>query len=154
MIATADSKAIYDHPIVRMCVDLKFNLFGNFLFLFILCCQSIYVALYTGIALGSPTPAHQDTNYYQMTTYNCLDLCLTLANNPINPAGDKSPIRALRFILLIVSSFGLLKELYQMFKQRDKYVRRFYINLIELHMYVSISFINIIIRIFCRILYL
>jgi len=140
LIAKADSKAIYDHPLVRMCVDLKFNLFGNFLFLLILCCQSIYVALYTGIALGSPTPAHQGTNYYQMSNYSCVDLCLALANYPINPARNQSPIRALRFILLIVSSLALLKELYQIMTQRDKYFRRFYINIIELHMYVSFNF--------------
>ena len=59
LIAKADSKDVYDHRLVRLCVDLKFNLFGNFLYLLILCCQSTYVALYTGIALGSPTPTDQ-----------------------------------------------------------------------------------------------
>lgn len=138
LIAKADCKAIYDHQLVRMCVDLKFNLFGNFLYLIILCCQSIYVALYTGITLGSPTPADQGTNYYQMTNYSCFDLCLTLANYSTNPAGDQPFLRALRVILLIVSGFAILKELYQVLTQREKYFRRFYINIIELHMYVSI----------------
>jgi hypothetical protein len=137
LIAKADCKSIYDHPMVRMCVDLKFNLFGNLLFLLIFCCQSIYVALYTGIALSSPTPANQGTNYYQMVNYSCIDLCLILANNPINPAQNQSSIRALRFILLIVSGLALFKEFYQVLTQRDKYFRRFYINVIELHMYVS-----------------
>ena len=117
---------------------MKFNLFGNFLYLIILCCQSTYVALYTGIALGSPTPAAQGTNYYQMVNYSCFDLCTQLANDPIKPAGDNSPLRALRLILLIFSGFALLKELFQVLTQREKYFRRFYINLIELHMYVSI----------------
>jgi len=139
LIAKADSKALYDHRLVRLCVDLKFNLFGNILYLLILCCQSIYVALYTGIALGSPTPADQGTNYYQMVNYSCFDLCITLANNPQNPATDNSPLRALRLILLILSGFALLKELFQVLTQREKYFRRFYINLIELHMYVSIN---------------
>jgi hypothetical protein len=138
LIAKADCKAIYDHQLVRMCVDLKFNLFGNFLYFIILCGQSIYVALYTGITLGSPTPANQNTSYYQMTTYSCNDLCLTLANDPINPAQDRPSIRALRLILLIVSGLSILKEFHQVFTEREKYFRRFYINLIELHMYVSI----------------
>ncbi len=138
MIAKADYKAVYDHRLVRLCVDLKFNLFGNFLYLLILCCQSTYVALYTGIALGSPTPADQGTNYYEMVNYSCYDLCLTLANDPFRPSGDRAALRALRLILLILSGFALLKELFQVLTQREKYFRRFYINLIELHMYVSI----------------
>lgn len=73
-----------------------------------------------------------------MVNYSCYDLCITLANDPVNPAGDNSPLRALRLILLILSGFALLKELFQVLTQREKYFRRFYINLIELHMYVSI----------------
>ncbi|CAF0925491.1 unnamed protein product [Adineta steineri] len=137
LIAKADCKDVYDHRLVRLCVDLKFNLFGNFLYLLILCCQSTYVALYTGIALGSPTPSDQGTNYYKMVNYSCYDLCITLTNDPIKPATDNSPLRALRLILLILSGFALLKELFQILTQREKYFRRFYINLIELHMYVS-----------------
>lgn len=137
LIAKADCKAVYDHRLVRLCVDLKFNLFGNFLYLLILCCQATYVALYTGIALGSPTPANQGTNYYQMVNYSCYDLCITLVNDPVQPATDKSALRALRLILLVLSGFALLKELFQVLTQREKYFRRFYINLIELHMYVS-----------------
>ena len=139
LIATADSKDIYDHQLVRMCVDLKFNLFGNFLYFLILCCQSIYVALYTGIALGSPTPANQGTSYYNMVNYSCIDLCLTLTNDPTNPATDQPFLRAIRLILLIISGIAILKEFYQVFTQKEKYFRRFYINLIELHMYVSID---------------
>ena len=138
LIAKADCKAVYDHRLVRLCVDLKFKLFGNFLYLLILCCQSMYVALYTGIALGSPTPADQGTNYYQMVNYTCYDLCITLANDTETPAGDHSTLRALRMTLLILSGFALFKELFQIMTQREKYFRRFYINLIELHMYVSI----------------
>jgi len=142
LIAKADCKAVYDHRLVRLCVDLKFNLFGNFLYLLILCCQSTYVALYTGIALGSPTPAAQGKNYYAMVNYTCYDLCITLTNDPYKPASDNSPLRALRLILLILSGFALLKELFQILTQREKYFRRFYINLIELHMYVSIDQIH------------
>jgi hypothetical protein len=101
------------------------------------------VALYTGIALGSPTPANQGTNYYQMINYSCIDLCLILANDPINPAQNESSLRALRFILLIVSGLALFKEFYQVLTQRDKYFRRFYINCIELHMYVSINYCDL-----------
>ncbi|CAF4525680.1 unnamed protein product [Rotaria sp. Silwood2] len=136
LIAKADCKDVYDHRLVRLCVDLKFNLFGNFLYFIILCCQSTYVALYTGIALGSPTPADQGTNYYKMVNYSCFDLCITLANDPKNPAKDHPALRALRLILLILSGFALLKELFQILTQREKYFRRFYINLIELHMYI------------------
>jgi hypothetical protein len=74
-----------------------------------------------------------------MVNYSCYDLCVTLANDPQNPATDNSPLRALRLILLILSGFALLKELFQVLTQREKYFRRFYINLIELHMYVSIN---------------
>ena len=137
LIAKADCKDVYDHRLVRLCVDLKFNLFGNFLYLFILCCQSMYVALYTGIALGSPTPTEQGSNYYRMVNYSCIDLCLTLANDPIHPAREYASLRALRIILLIVSCLALCKEFFQVLTQREKYFRRFYINLIELHMYVS-----------------
>ncbi|CAF3155589.1 unnamed protein product [Rotaria socialis] len=137
LIAKADYKDVYDHHLVRLCVDLKFNLFGNFLYFIILCCQSAYVALYTGITLGSPTPVNQGTNYYLMANYSCFDLCVTLANDVTNPATDHRTIRALRLILLIISCFALLKEIFQLLTQKDKYFRHFYINLIELHMYVS-----------------
>jgi hypothetical protein len=137
LIAKADCKDVYDHRLVRLCVDLKFSLFGNFLYFLILCFQSMYVALYTGITLSSPTPAHQGSNYYQMVNYSCFDLCATLANDAQVPANDRAMLRALRLILLIVSGFALLKEFSQIVTQREKYFRRFYINLIELHMYVS-----------------
>jgi cytochrome b subunit of formate dehydrogenase len=74
-----------------------------------------------------------------MFNYSCYDLCITLANNPQYPATDNPSLRALRLILLILSGFALLKELFQVLTQREKYFRRFYINLIELHMYVSIN---------------
>ena len=99
----------------------------------------MYVALYTGIALGSPTPTVQGSNYYQMTNYSCADLCFTLANDPTHPAQEHAPLRALRLILLIISCLALCKEFFQIVTQKEKYFRRFYINLIELHMYVSIS---------------
>jgi len=34
---------------------------------------------------------------------------------------------------------GLFKEFHQMVTQREKYFHRFYINLLELHMHVSID---------------
>jgi len=74
-----------------------------------------------------------------MVNYSCYDLCITLANDSQMPATDQSALRALRLILLILSGFALLKELFQVLTQREKYFRRFYINLIELHMYVSIN---------------
>jgi hypothetical protein len=77
-----------------------------------------------------------------MVNYTCYDLCITLTNDPYKPASDNSPLRALRLILLILSGFALLKELFQILTQREKYFRRFYINLIELHMYVSIDQIH------------
>lgn len=90
------------------------------------------------MALDSPTPANQGSNYYEMINYTCFDLCITLANNPIQPASNNTLIRALRFILLILSSLALFKELFEIITERDKYFRRFHIHLIELHMYVSI----------------
>ncbi|UJR20085.1 hypothetical protein I4U23_023217 [Adineta vaga] len=137
LIAKANCKAIYDHQFVRMCVDLKFNLFGNFLYFFILGCQLFYVTLYTGVTLGSPTPANQGTNYYQTMNYSCHDLCIKLVNDSNNPAQNQPGMHTLRLILLIISCLGLIKEFYQMFTQREKYFHRFYINLIELHIYVS-----------------
>ena len=137
LIAKADYKDVYDHRLVRLCVDLKFNLFGNFLYLLILICQATYVALYTGIALSSPTPSNQGSSYYQMVNYSCFDLCIRVANDPFHPEPEHTRLRAWRLILLILSSCALLKELFQVFTQREKYFRKFYINLIELHMYVS-----------------
>ncbi|CAF3747295.1 unnamed protein product [Rotaria magnacalcarata] len=52
---------VYDQDIVKICVDLKFQLFGNFLYLLILFAQISFVCLYTGVALISPTPPH---SYY------------------------------------------------------------------------------------------
>ncbi|CAM4783487.1 unnamed protein product [Rotaria magnacalcarata] len=52
---------VYDQDIVKICVDLKFQLFGNFLYLLILFAQISFVCLYTGVALSSPTPPH---SYY------------------------------------------------------------------------------------------
>ncbi|CAF1358986.1 unnamed protein product [Rotaria sp. Silwood1] len=137
LIAKADCKDVYDHRLVRLCVDLKFNLFGNFLYIIILFCQSTYVALYTGITLGSPTPAAQNTSYYAMTNYSCFDLCITLANNLQNPASNDPICRTFRSILLVLSCCALLKELFQIITQRKEYFRKILINLIELHMYIS-----------------
>ncbi|CAF2110504.1 unnamed protein product, partial [Rotaria magnacalcarata] len=55
LIAEANCAPVYDHDVVKICVDLKFQLFGNFLYLLILYSQILFVALYTGITLASPT---------------------------------------------------------------------------------------------------
>lgn len=137
LIAKADSKDVYDHHLVRLCVDMKFHLFGNFLYLLILIFQSIYVALYTTICLTSPTPAAQGTSYYETVNMSCFELCIVLSNDLDIPADDESLLRFFRWVLLIFSVFALFKEFLQIVTQRQKYFRRFYINLIELHMYVS-----------------
>jgi hypothetical protein len=139
LVTQANCNAVYDHPLVRTCVDLKFSLFGNFLYFLIFCCLSSYVALYTGIALGSPTPAAQGSSYYIMYNYSCTDLCLTLVNDPANPLQDHSLLRALRFILLIISALAILKQFYQIINLRGRSFRELYIDLVELHMYVSID---------------
>ncbi|CAF1528294.1 unnamed protein product [Didymodactylos carnosus] len=133
LIAKADCKDVYDHRIVRMCVDLKFNLFGNFLYFIILCSQLLYVTLYTGITLGSPTPAQQGTSYYKLVNYTCSQMCYMLANDVQSPLKSNDYLRALRFTLLLFSCLALLKEFFQIFTQREKYFGRFFINLIELH---------------------
>ncbi|CAF0993111.1 unnamed protein product [Didymodactylos carnosus] len=137
LIAEADHKPVYDHYLVKMCVDLKFQLFGNFLYFIISCSQVIYVTLYTGITLGSPTPALQGMNYYSLVNYTCEQTCWMLTNDMETPLQPSTPLRALRFMLLILSCLTLLKEFIQLFTQKEKYFRKFFINMLEVHMYVS-----------------
>jgi hypothetical protein len=82
LIAEANHAPVYDHDIVKMCVDLKFQLFGNFLYLLILCAQVFFVLLYTGVALSSPTPPH---SYYDAFNITCKQLCQKLTSDPIDP---------------------------------------------------------------------
>ena len=72
LIAEANHAPVYDHDIVKMCVDLKFQLFGNFLYLLILCAQVFFVCLYTGTTLGSPIPPK---SYYYWANVTCKQLC-------------------------------------------------------------------------------
>jgi hypothetical protein len=82
LIVEANHAPVYDHDVVKICVDLKFQLFGNFLYLLILTAQILFVFLYTGVALSSPTPAR---SYYNIGNYTCEQLCYTLTSDPIDP---------------------------------------------------------------------
>jgi hypothetical protein len=82
LIAEANHAPVYDHDVVKMCVDLKFQLFGNFLYLLILCAQIFFVCLYTGVALSSPTPPR---SYYDSLNLTCKQLCYTLALDSNDP---------------------------------------------------------------------
>lgn len=82
LIAEANHAPVYDHDVVKMCVDLKFQLFGNFLYLLILCAQVFFVCLYTGVALGSPTPPR---SYYDSLNLTCKQLCESLITDPFDP---------------------------------------------------------------------
>ena len=82
LIAEANHAPVYDHDVVKMCVDLKFQLFGNFLYLLILCAQVFFVCLYTGVALGSPTPPR---SYYDSLNLTCKQLCERLVNDRFDP---------------------------------------------------------------------
>jgi hypothetical protein len=140
MIARISHNSIDDHSLVRLCVDLKYQLFGNILYFAIACGQIIYVTLYTGVVLASPTPSLQSTNYYALVNNSCNEICFKLSNYAENPLdSDNSMIRIFRTFLLILSSLTLLKEGFQIITQKDKYFKKVFINLLELHMYVSIN---------------
>lgn len=98
LIAEANHAPVYDHDVVKMCVDLKFLLFGNFLYLLILCSQILFVVLYTGIALSSPTPGQ---SYYNTLNYTCRQLCLTLTSDPSDPLRGNFMLRKTYFFTLI-----------------------------------------------------
>jgi len=82
LIAAANYAPVYDHDVVKICVDLKFQLFGNFLYLLILSAQIIYVFLYTSVALASPTPTQ---SYYDTSNYTCKQLCHLLISDSRDP---------------------------------------------------------------------
>ncbi|CAF0923120.1 unnamed protein product [Adineta steineri] len=133
LIAEANHAPVYDHDIVKMCVDLKFQLFGNFLYLLILCAQVFFVCLYTGVALSSPTPPR---SYYDAANITCKQLCEGLTLDPIDPLPGNVLLRFLRALLLLCSGIALLKEFIQLLTQREKYFRGFFVNFLELHTYV------------------
>jgi len=82
LIAEANYAPVYDHDVVKICVDLKFQLFGNFLYLLILSAQILFVFLYTSVALTSPTPTR---SYYDTANYTCKQLCQLLRSDPNDP---------------------------------------------------------------------
>ncbi|CAF3499684.1 unnamed protein product [Rotaria sp. Silwood1] len=133
LIAEANHAPVYDHDVVKICVDLKFQLFGNFLYLLILCAQVSFVCLYTGVALGSPIPPH---SYYDVSNITCKQICYRLTSDINNPLPRNVLLHFLRILLLICSGIALLKEFFQLITQREKYLRGFFVNFLELHTYV------------------
>jgi len=97
LIAEANHAPVYDHDIVKMCVDLKFQLFGSFLYVLILCAQVLFVCLYTGVALSSPTPPH---SYYEVFNITCKQLCQRLTSDPIDPLPGNVLLRKFKMIYL------------------------------------------------------
>lgn len=90
LIAEANYPPVYDHDVVRICVDLKVQLFGKFLYLLMLCLQILYVCLYTSTALASPIPRQ---SYYDTSNYTCQQLCQILTSDPIQPLGKNLILR-------------------------------------------------------------
>ena len=93
LIAEANHAPVYDHDVVRICVDLKFQLFGNFLYFLILCAQISFVCLYTGVALTSPTPPQ---SYYDIGNDSCSQLCEKLTFDPDSPLQGNRLLRKCR----------------------------------------------------------
>jgi hypothetical protein len=138
MIAKISNKSIDDHSLVRLCVDLKYQLFGNVLYFAIAFGQIVYVTLYTSVVLASPTPSIQSTNYYSLINNSCNEICFQLSNYKENSLGsDNSILRIFRTFLLILSCLTLFKEGFQLLTQKNKYFKKLFINLLEIHMYVS-----------------
>ncbi|CAF1681732.1 unnamed protein product, partial [Adineta ricciae] len=133
LIVEANHAPVYDHDVVKICVDLKFQLFGNFLYLLILCAQILFVFLYTGVALGSPTPPR---SYYDTSNFTCIELCQNLTSDIHDPLPGNSVLRCLRYMLLFCSCVALLKEFFQLLNQREKYFRDIFINFLEVFAYV------------------
>ncbi|CAF4588175.1 unnamed protein product, partial [Rotaria sp. Silwood2] len=133
LIAEANYAPVYDHDVVKICVDLKFQLFGNFLYLLILCSQILFVFLYTSVALASPTPPQ---SYYDASNYTCKQLCEKLTLDRIDSLNENLLLRISRFLLLICSCIVLLKEFFQLIIQREKYFREIFIKLLELQTYI------------------
>jgi len=96
LIVEANHAPVYDHDVVKICVDLKFQLFGNFLYLLILCTEILFVFLYTGVALASPTPPR---SYYDTSNYTCNQLCHILTSDAIDPLPGNFLLRKI-FLLL------------------------------------------------------
>ncbi|CAF3688018.1 unnamed protein product [Adineta steineri] len=132
LIIEANHAPVYDHDVVKICVDLKFQLFGNFLYLLILCTQILFVFLYTGVALASPTPPD---SYYDTSNYTCKQLCQYLTLDATDPLPENNLLWFLRFLLLSCSCLGLLKEIFQVVNQREKYFRDLFINFLEVQTY-------------------
>ncbi|UJR10056.1 hypothetical protein I4U23_014278 [Adineta vaga] len=133
LIVEANHAPVYDHDVVKICVDLKFQLFGNFLYLLILCAQIAFVFLYTGVALASPTPPR---SYYDTSNYTCIQLCQNLTNDIHDRLPGNLLLLCLRYLLLLCSCIALLKELFQLINQREKYFRDIFINFLEVFAYI------------------
>ncbi|CAF2543629.1 unnamed protein product [Rotaria sp. Silwood2] len=133
LIAEANHAPVYDHDVVKICVDLKFQLFGNFLYFLILCSQILFVFLYTGVALASPIPVQ---SYYDTSNYTCKELCQSLTLDQVEPLPANFLLRILRLLLLMCSCIVLLKEFFQLISQREKYFRDLFIKFLELQTYI------------------
>ncbi|CAF4623363.1 unnamed protein product, partial [Rotaria sp. Silwood1] len=88
---------------------------------------------YTGVALGSPIPPH---SYYDVSNITCKQICYRLTSDINNPLPRNVLLHFLRILLLICSGIALLKEFFQLITQREKYLRGFFVNFLELHTYV------------------
>jgi hypothetical protein len=134
LISECDYAPIYDHSLVITTVDSKAELFGNLLFLFTLLFQAIYVALYTGVTIVTRTPKYYGYDYVDFENDTCVNMCNTLTNstNHVEYKYDRTFILYIfRVILLACSCVGLLKEFVQIFTQRGRYFRAFFLNLLE-----------------------
>ena len=94
LIVEANHAPVYDHDVVKICVDLKFQLFGNFLYLLILCAQILFVFLYTGVALTSPTPPR---SYYDTSNFTCIELCQNLTSDIHDPLPGNAALRKILY---------------------------------------------------------
>ncbi|CAF4464988.1 unnamed protein product [Rotaria socialis] len=123
LTAEVNHAPVYHHDIVKICVDLKFLLFGNFLYLLILLAQISFVCLHTGVALSSSTPPH---SYYDVSDITCKQLCEKLIYDQKHSLKSNGLRQFLRALLLICSIIVLLKELLKLVTQREKYLRGFF----------------------------
>lgn len=138
LISQCEYAPIYDHPLVTTTVDSKADLFGNLLYFFILIIQALYVALYTGVTLATRTPKFYGKSYVEFENISCQEMCEELTNRTTQFDQSSHGLFILyifRFLLLVLSAGALLKEFIQVFAQRGRYFKAFFLNLLEIMTY-------------------
>lgn len=117
---------LLDHPLVHSLLDYKWKLYARYVYYFNFLFYLLFVASLTTYVFVTFAPFRFGVTHDQMTDLSCSDLCSFVRQNHTEEiqtlTGRIRTIHVFQWIVIVLASIQIIKELFQIVSQRLDYI--------------------------------